>query len=58
MSNMFPGHMMASAARIDPDAFDRDTCVCGLPIIRSKDKPDTGWYHATGERGCKAALYE
>ena len=53
-----PGLMLAEAARISPDAFDHDTCVCGLAIIRSKDEPQTGWYHAMGDRGCKAALYD
>jgi hypothetical protein len=52
-----PGMMLADAAKLDPDGFDHDTCVCNLPIIRPKDHPDMGWYHATGERGCRAALF-
>lgn len=48
--------MLAEAAKNDPDGFHHDTCVCGIAIIRAK-YIDSGWYHATGERGCRAALY-
>lgn len=52
-----PGLMMAEAARMSPDTFDHGNCVCGLAIIKSKEFPDSGWYHSTGERGCYAALF-
>lgn len=57
MNSMGPGLMLAEAAKMNPAGFDRDTCICDLPIIRPKDHPDMGWYHATGERGCRAALF-
>jgi hypothetical protein len=52
-----PELMMAEAARMSPDTFDHGTCVCGLSIIKSKEFPDSGWFHSTGERGCYAALF-
>ncbi len=57
MGSMGPGLILADAAKMYPDGFDHNTCVCGLPIIRPKDHQDMGWYHATGERECHAALY-
>lgn len=58
MGAMAAGIHLSYAASIQPAAFDHDKCVCGLPIIRAKGREaEMGWYHHTGERGCRAALF-